>query len=188
MWYNWFNHCHTQTFPTTFFTDTTFHIQFCHTPCTTPSFSCTFFTHHLSPYLVSRCILCHTLSFSIPSIYNILSHTIFDPPLCHTPLITTPFLTNRSNALHRTLSPRTPMLHGMSTMLSFSSLHGCYLLCTPASAVKVLKTQIPEARQGSNLFLPPVYLILLKTILKITKNTTALVGKKWPSRPARHCQ
>ena len=97
-------------------------------------------------------------------------------------------LTNRSNALHRTLTPRTPMLHGMSIMLSFSSLYGCYLLCTPASAVKVLKTQIPEARQGSNLFLPPVYLILLKTILKITKNTTALVGKKWPSRPARHCQ
>ena len=69
------------------------------------------------------------------------------------------------------------MLHGMSIMLSFSSLYGCYLLCTPASAVKVFKTQIPEARQGSNLFPPPVYLILLKTILKITKNTTALVGK-----------
>ena len=35
------------------------------------------------------------------------------------------------------------------------SLHGWFLPCTTASAVKVSKTQTPEARQGSNLFVPP---------------------------------
>ena len=34
-------------------------------------------------------------------------------------------------------------------------MHGWPLLCTTASAVKVAKTQTPEARQGSNLFVPP---------------------------------
>ena len=34
-------------------------------------------------------------------------------------------------------------------------MHGWPLLCTTASAVKVSKTQTPEARQGSNLFVPP---------------------------------
>ena len=64
-------------------------------------------------------------------------------------------LTDRSDASHRTSSPKTSMLHGMSNTLSYSSLHGWSLLCTTAFAVKVSKAQTPEAWQGSNLFVPP---------------------------------
>ena len=48
----------------------------------TPSFTIPCFTMYS---------LSHTI-FSIPFIYTILSHTIFDPLLCYTPLITTPSL------------------------------------------------------------------------------------------------
>ena len=71
------------------------------------------------------------------------------------PSLTYESLTDKSDASHRTSSPKTSMLHGMSNTLSYSSLHGWSPPCTTAFAEKVSKARIPEAWQGSNPFVPP---------------------------------